>query len=467
MMRRAKTILILFVVTLTVAGQSIKPFEDGDRVTFVGNSITDGGHYHSFIWLYYMTRFPNKQITFYNAGIGGDRIVEMLKRFDADVLSKNPNKIILTFGMNDSGYAEYNSDNSGAFADKIVAESHHNYQQMERRLQTLSDIEISLLGSSPYDETVVKEVPQPYVSKNNAMKRIVDYQKRSAGTNGWGFFDFNEPMTALNIKLQRNNPSFSLCGPDRIHPDNDGHMVMAYLFLKAQGFANQSVARIGINTKNKKVLTSDNCLITNCTYSYDQIAFDYLSNALPYPLDTVPLTGEYKMRQSDALSVVPFMQEMNNEELKLTGLDKGAYDLFIDNVMIGTWTHEEFEKGINLAAITWTPQYQQALSIMCLNERRWQIERELREYIWIQFYFFEKRGLLFADNKAALDILDREIPNDIWLTGRRNKYAILMHSEVREAYMKQVDLLTSNIYKINKPETRRIRIERRTNSGKN
>ena len=32
-------------------------------MVFVGNSITHGGHYHSFIWLYYMTRFPDKPIT--------------------------------------------------------------------------------------------------------------------------------------------------------------------------------------------------------------------------------------------------------------------------------------------------------------------------------------------------------------------------------------------------------------------
>ena len=49
---------------------TIPRFEEGERVVFVGNSITHGGHYHSFIWLYYMTRFPDKPITIMNAGIG-------------------------------------------------------------------------------------------------------------------------------------------------------------------------------------------------------------------------------------------------------------------------------------------------------------------------------------------------------------------------------------------------------------
>ncbi|MGO3653801.1 MAG: hypothetical protein ACTJFN_05470, partial [Sphingobacterium sp.] len=56
--------LTLLMVSMTFPGQQlgaqqISPFGDGDRVVFLGNSITDGGHYHSFIWLYYLTRFPD------------------------------------------------------------------------------------------------------------------------------------------------------------------------------------------------------------------------------------------------------------------------------------------------------------------------------------------------------------------------------------------------------------------------
>ena len=39
----------------TAFAQTVKPFKEGDRAVFLGNSITDGGRYHSFIWLYYMT----------------------------------------------------------------------------------------------------------------------------------------------------------------------------------------------------------------------------------------------------------------------------------------------------------------------------------------------------------------------------------------------------------------------------
>ena len=51
---------------------SAKPFDDGDTVCFVGDSITHGGTYHSIVTLYYATRFPGKTIRFYNCGISGD-----------------------------------------------------------------------------------------------------------------------------------------------------------------------------------------------------------------------------------------------------------------------------------------------------------------------------------------------------------------------------------------------------------
>ena len=56
---------------------------------FLGNSITDGGHYHSYIWLYYMTRFPDMPIRVFNGGIGGDTAYDMNKRLDGDIFAMN------------------------------------------------------------------------------------------------------------------------------------------------------------------------------------------------------------------------------------------------------------------------------------------------------------------------------------------------------------------------------------------
>jgi len=74
--------------SLTLEAQTAAPFKNGDRVAFVGNSITDGGHFHSYVWLYYMTHFPDMRISCFNVGIGGDVAKQIARRFDTDVLTK-------------------------------------------------------------------------------------------------------------------------------------------------------------------------------------------------------------------------------------------------------------------------------------------------------------------------------------------------------------------------------------------
>jgi len=41
-------------------------------------------------------------------------------------------------------------------------------------------------------------------------------------------------MTALNREQQKNNPTWTIVGGDRVHPGAPGHLMMAWLFLKSQ-----------------------------------------------------------------------------------------------------------------------------------------------------------------------------------------------------------------------------------------
>ena len=439
----------------TAFSQTVKPFEEGERAVFLGNSITDGGHYHSYIWLYYMTRFPNMNLRIFNGGIGGDTAFDMNKRLDGDIFSLNPTALMVTFGMNDSGYFEYNGDKPKEFGEQKYQESIENYQQMEKRFKELPHTRIVMVGTSPYDETAQLKENNPFKTKNETIRRIVEYQRESAAKNGWEFTDLNAPMVALNQQYQKKDPAFTLCGSDRIHPDNDGHMVMAYLFLKAQGFAGKEVANVEINADKKQIVKSDNCTVSNIKKIGKDLSFDYLAEALPYPLDTIARGWGQKKSQAEATKVVPFMDEMNREILKVSGL-KGRYKLLIDDEEIGVWSANDLAEGINLAAESKTPQYQQALTVMHLNEYRWEIERSFREYAWTQFAFFQQKGLLFANNRKAIEVMDENVDKNAWLKGHRDSYTKMMYDAVREARQQEMEVLISKIYEINKPIIRKI-----------
>ena len=128
-----KVFFLLFLICVysnSLYAQSIPPFKKGERVVFVGNSITHGGHYHSFVWLYYMTRFPNKPITIMNAGIGGESAWDIKDRLDYDVFDRKPTYVTLTFGMNDTGYDIFWKENAKELSEQRIEKSLESFREI-------------------------------------------------------------------------------------------------------------------------------------------------------------------------------------------------------------------------------------------------------------------------------------------------------------------------------------------------
>jgi hypothetical protein len=158
-------------------------------------------------------------------------------------------------------------------------------------------------------------------------------------------------MSRLNLELQESDPRFSLIGQDRVHPKELGGFVMAYLFLKAQGVP-QFVDDILENANGRSEFT-----------------FTRTAKALPFP---VPVEC------AEALTIVPFMDELNQERLRVAGLSAGRYQLAIDDQPLGSFTAEELSNGVNLATFPNTPQNLQARAVENLDARRYELVQGLR-----------------------------------------------------------------------------------------
>lgn len=457
-----KLILLLFISgTFYLAkAQTIAPFKAGDRVAFLGNSITHGGHYHSYIWLYYITHFPNMRISCYNEGIGGDVVQQMYNRFEGDVMAKNPNVIALTWGMNDTGYFDWYNEKGHQNIARNLDTSNKYFNLIVQKLKAMPNVRKIFIGTSPYDFTSKFTKNNLFPGKAEALGKLVDEQEAVAKRNSWGFVDFYHPMLAINKREQAKDSVFSLTPNDRIHPDNDGHMVMAYLFLKDQGLANHPVADISVNASNKRVVKEANCKITNVAGSADNLTFSYLANSLPYPVDTVSRAWGNHKTQAQGLKLVPFTQEFNQEMLAVGGLKSGNYNVLIDNEKIGTWPAAELEKGINLAEITTTPEYQQAIQIRELNEERWDIERRFRDYMYIEYDYLRGKNMLFKDDNTAMDSVRKASVKDAFIRGNMDNYTRARYASLRNAWQKEMDVLVNEMYAINKPKTHRISVVR-------
>jgi lysophospholipase L1-like esterase len=458
-MKPSLTILILLFCFTGIAGaQTIQPFQQGDRVVFTGNSITDGGHYHAYIWLYYLTHFPGRRITIFNAGIGGDVAQQIYERLDSDVFIHKPTVMTLTFGMNDTGYQNLKGDKADSVYNAKIAVSLKSFALIEAKLKANPEVKKIMISSPPYDETSKIKI-KPILKKNEAILRIAAEQQKVAVANNWGFIDFNSSLTQVSLREQQRDSLFTFNNADRIHPTNDGQMVMAYTFLKSQGLAGKKVADIVINARAKKLERAENCAITSPEISPTAIKFNYLANSLPYPTDTIASGfGRPQRAQSAALKLIPFTDEFNQEILQVKGLKNNQYTLKIDDKFIGAYTGDDFNKGINLALITRTPQYQQALAVMHINEERWEVERHLREYYWIHYSILKPKGMLYNDGDATIDSLQKYAKKDFFVAAAIPTYRKARFKSVREVWQQEINLLTDKMYQVNKPIVHRFEI---------
>jgi len=360
------------------APESSPVFQDGDRWTALGDSITHTGSYHAWIYLYQLTRFPAGALDLVNCGIAGDTAAGALRRLSWDILPTRPTVTTVMFAMNDVGLALYANGSTSSDVLEERRAALNAYQQNMRalvgRLQGAGS-RVVLLTPTIFDQTA--ELPaarQPGVE--NALAACAEFVQRLGAEMGAVVVDVHEPMLRLNRELQLADPAFTLIGADRMHPGAPGHFAMAYWFLKAQQ-APAEVARLAIDGEGARAVVCQNGTVEEIRRPGEHgIAFTWKAEALPFPIDP---------DFAPALHWVPFMADLNQEILQVTALHPGDYALRIDDMAVGVFSDRELARGVNLAEHPQTPQYQQALDVLRLvQEHRWHGAETLRNLALVE-----------------------------------------------------------------------------------
>jgi len=226
-----------------------------------------------------------------------------------------------------------------------------------------------LITPSLYDQTG-RQKQACCSGVNDALKACADGVRQIAKrhADAVDVVEFNAPMAAINAEWQAKDPAFTVVGKDRVHPGAAGHLVMAYLFLKAQGVPD-TVAVMELDAGMKGVVKQENCTITDTAILAVCEGFACLERALPFPIG---------QREQPALELVPFLSELNREILKVSHLETGKYELRIDGKPILTAASEALARGINMAVERDTPQYKQALTVEELVTKRHKLKEVIR-----------------------------------------------------------------------------------------
>ena len=392
-MRTTVMAWVLSIVCLLGAVGRAETFQDGERVCFLGDSITHGGPFHGMIYDYYLTRFPDRTIHFINAGIAGDSAGGAIGRLDEDVLSKSPSTVVVMLGMNDVGRGNYvaNPTAKQLEAQRGALERHRaNMDKVLGRIQSETDARFILMTPSPFDQTCVNERDNNQPGCNDALGRCAEFVRELAAKYEAEVVDLHSPMTAFNLKQQLTDPTYTVIGPDRVHPGRPGHLMMAWLFLKAQE-APSLVSRVVFDAAEGRVVEAANATVSDVRSKGDGWSFTVLEKALPYPVDD----------QAEAiLEDVPLEKDLNQEIVQIRGLPKGSHVLLIDGVKVACHTAAEWAAGVNLAFNEAAPQVQQARKVAKLNEQRRLAEVRLRGYACVRWFLRHRR--IDPDDLAAV-----------------------------------------------------------------
>lgn len=205
-------------------------FGQGQKVLFIGDSITDcgrrdvnapyGNGYVSLVRSLVVARYPELGLTFENRGIGGDTVRHLAERWEDDVIAEQPDWLSVKIGINDV-WRTYDSNGVGAVA---IDEYEETYRKLLHA--AVDGTGCRLIVLEPY-------MIEP--DRANPMRAQMDAYGQVARKLAAEFGAVNvRTQDAFDAALETTTQDH--WANDRIHPNLEGHTVIALAFLRAIGW---------------------------------------------------------------------------------------------------------------------------------------------------------------------------------------------------------------------------------------
>ena len=385
-----------FVMKTCDAG-AVGRFADGERVVFYGDSITHGGKYIYYLQVFQNLRHPGSNVRLINGGRSGDTASGGLRRFDRDILPIKANRAFVMFGMNDIGRGHWKSVEPSEKESAARAHAVDSYRANMTKLAGRfldAGIKTVLITPSPFDQYGVFEKANIPFCNDPGLASCATIVRELAAAHNLGLVDLHAPMTQL---FKDHAADYHFC-KDRVHPGDEGHLIMAAHVLDAM-HVSPVVARVQIDAAKGTVARTGRGQTMNVSVSAlraatSGVAFTYAPKALPFP--KLP---EYET----AAAFYPLTERLNQEVIAVAPLAPGRYDLAFDGATVGTFSDEDFAKGVNVALLD-TPNQKRAQTLAAPMRRLQANQTRVRQVKLVQ--------LILQD--ANVDDSDREAA-DAWL----------------------------------------------------
>lgn len=307
---------------------------NGERMVFLGDSITQQRMYTRDVMNYFALRYPGANISFRNAGVSGDTAQGSLQRLSRDVLSLKPDVVSICLGMNDGHYKPVDQEAYNTYYDNMAG--------LVDGLQKAGVKVVLLTTSGVDDERQPPWLQNPFstIHYNDTLRNFGDGVKKLAAEKKVPVFDLQALMLDVLARAKADSPGFTMM-PDAVHPTEAGHAVMAYALLKALGCTDQP-SGLEIDMRKAQAIT-DRCKVDGLKVGREKVEFTRTDDALPM---------WFAPEVSAIYKYCPLIDELNNYKFKLTGSAPGKWKITVDGIDVGTFSSDELSAGVNLATHT-------------------------------------------------------------------------------------------------------------------
>ena len=213
--------------------------KDGDKVAFLGDSITQNGNNSAGGYLHLVAnglQAAGVKIVIIPAGVSGHKSDQMLARVDKDVLSKKPQWMLLSCGVNDVWHG----------AKGVPLEAYKtNIAEIVRKAQD-AGVKVMILTATMIQEDQQNALNQKLVAYN-------DFLRKLAQEKGCLLADLNQDMQAVVIEAKKTGERITT---DGVHMAFGGNKMMAKGILRAFGVDEAKLAEIVAAWENLPGTTS-------------------------------------------------------------------------------------------------------------------------------------------------------------------------------------------------------------------
>lgn len=194
----------------------------GDSITDCGRDRTDGkslGHgYASMAAAWFSALYPERGVTFLNRGISGNRVKDLVERWEEDCIALQPDWVSILIGINDC-WRRYDRN------DPTPVEAfEHGYRQLLTAVKEKTRAGIILC--EPF--------VLPYPEDRKQWRVDLDPKIQAVRELAREFGAYYVPFDGLFAQAAaRTSPQF--WAADGVHPSPAGHALMAQAWLRTVG----------------------------------------------------------------------------------------------------------------------------------------------------------------------------------------------------------------------------------------